>query len=503
MMRLRCGWIAAGCLLLGACVGSPPSTAELTARMLEAMGGRAVLQGAATLVLHGGGTRTRMGQIAVTGGEDPTGRLDRMTETIDLADGRAAFDYDIVNGDFTQHRTEVYTRYRDEPVGWGTTAGRPNVATSPNGLFSWATQNSPDMLLRRNVVTVALGAAATASPEQTAETRVFAGRETYYGSVRLPDGERIGLYFDPDTSLLAGFTALDTETMLGDVDAVYTFADYRAVGDLVLPHSLTIEKQGRPYAAIEYSDISINGTDALEVFSIPDDIVDQADAVIAADGPWVPLTWAPVAPGVYQAVAFSHHSMVVEFPSFVVVVEGPYTEAQALTLARRIEVELGKPIRYVVPSHPHYDHTGGIRALASVGANVLVARGHEAELRGIVGSPHTNPPDALARRAAAGAEVGTIEVFTAMTTIEQGAQSLELYEVTTIPHVVPKVLAYVPSSGALFQSDLFFGAPGPDATALYDAIAERGLDVEHIVGGHGGLLSFSALEQAAHAAGGE
>jgi hypothetical protein len=83
--------------------------------------------------------------------------------------------------------------------------------------------------------------------------------------------------------------------------------------------------------------------------------------------------------------------------------------------------------------------------------------------------------------------------------IEEGDQRLELYEVTTIPHVQPFLLAFVPSAGAIFESDLFFGGPGPDATALYEAVRDLELDVQMIVGGHGGVLPFSSLEQAADA----
>jgi hypothetical protein len=84
-----------------------------------------------------------------------------------------------------------------------------------------------------------------------------------------------------------------------------------------------------------------------------------------------------------------------------------------------------------------------------------------------------------------------------MTVIEEGDRRLELYEVTTIPHVNPATLAYVPDARVLFESDLFFGTPGPDATALYMAIRERGLEVQQIVGGHGGILPFSALDAVA------
>lgn len=474
-----------------------PTTAQLTERMLEAMGGREALESVELLVREGSGSRTRLGQIPETGGTDPTGRLTELTETIDFANERAAFDYEIVNNDFSQHRTEVLTTWEGERIGWGTTSGRENIAVSPDGLFSWATQNSPRMLLRRNVITLALAAGETASADEVAERSELDGRDSWRGTAQLPSGEEVELYFDVDSGLLNGYAALDTETMLGDVEARYLLDDYRSVDGVALPHSLTVLKEGRPYSSVEYSSVAVDDANAAEIFAVPDDVLDQAEQVVAADGPWSPLEWNEVAPGLYHAVGFSHHGMVVEFDDFVAVVEGPYTEAQSLTLARRVDAELGKPIRYVAPTHPHYDHTGGVRALAAVGADVVVASGHENELRGIVESPHTNPPDELARRRAAGEDVGGLDVFEGMTAIADDGQRLELYEVDGIPHVRPMVLAYVPGEGVLFQSDLFFGAPGPDASALYEAVVDLGLEPQTIVGGHGGPWPFSELEQVA------
>src|SRR5690606_5195170 len=127
-----------------------------------------------------------------------------------------------------------------------------------------------------------------------------------------------------------------------------------------------IRKDDGIYASMQYDTITVNDNSALAIFAIPQDVIAQADEVIAANGEsWVSLQWNPVAENVTHVVAFSHHSMVVEFPSFVVVVEAPYTEGQSLMLARLIEQNIGKPIRYVTPTHPHYDHTGGVRALAA------------------------------------------------------------------------------------------------------------------------------------------
>lgn len=489
-----------GVLLLIFCVSSafaqPASTRDLAAAMLDAMGGQEALEAVDTIVFTGTGTRTRLGQMERVGAEDSTATL-QITETLDLANGRAAFDYVVQTAaGFNQERTEVLTRFEGQPIGWATGGGRPNIATSVDGLFSWAAQNSPEWLLRRNVISIAL-AAADISADQRAEQRQFNGRDVLYGTMVLPlTGEQIGLYFNPDSGLLEGFSALDTEIMLGDVPANYILADYREVDGLRLPHSITINKDDEPYSSLSYTSITINDGDALAIFDVPEDAHDQARAVLAADGPWAPVRLEPVTTNVYHAIAYSHHSMVVEYPDFVAVVEAPYTQAQSLSLERLIREETGKPVRYVVPTHPHYDHVGGLRAMAALGATVVVAAGHEAEMRRIVESEQTNPPDELARRRAAGEAVGEIEVFSDTITLADRGQRIELYEVQAFPHMRPMVVAFVPAARVIFQSDLFFGAGSPDAEVLLGLIQQRALGVDYIVGGHSGPFPFSQLVQA-------
>ena len=84
--------------------------------------------------------------------------------------------------------------------------------------------------------------------------------------------------------------------------------------------------------------------------------------------------------------------------------------------------------------------------------------------------------------------------------LSDGKQTLELYSVTGNPHVEPKVLAYVPSARALFQSDLWFpglGAPaGPEAVHLLQSINALKLPVATHVGGHGGVGPHAELVKA-------
>jgi glyoxylase-like metal-dependent hydrolase (beta-lactamase superfamily II) len=311
------------------------------------------------------------------------------------------------------------------------------------------------------------------------------------------DGEDMGLYFDPETKLLAGFEVLDTETMLGDVNAQYILSDYKDVSGIKLPHHIKIQKDGEPYSEVQFASIVVNDPKAAEVLAIPQALAAQAQ-LAATQTDSFPMKLVKVANGVYQAQGFRHHSMVVEFPSYLAVVEAPYLDTQTRMLARQIAMQFpDKPIKYAAVTHFHYDHIGGVRAMAALGATILVAKEHEPALKKVLDAPHTHPPDDLAK---AGAKAGKMEVYEGKKVIKDGAQSLELIAFTGSPHVEPMVMAYVPSSRVLFQSDLWFpgtGAPANPAVAqLQDSIKKANLSVTTMVGGHGTIGPYADMTKA-------
>jgi hypothetical protein len=183
-MRPRSMVLAVAALCLNAC-STAPTERSLAQDAVTAMGGKEKLQAIQTITMNDGtGTRMRLGQLKKVGDTEPGGTLKKVVETVDITGGRASLDYELTNGDFTQHRHEILTRRGDQPVGIEIVGTRPIVATSPGGLFSWGTQNSPEFLLRRNVVSVVLAAADSASDAQPAQDKTFNGKMAKYAAVK-------------------------------------------------------------------------------------------------------------------------------------------------------------------------------------------------------------------------------------------------------------------------------------------------------------------------------
>jgi glyoxylase-like metal-dependent hydrolase (beta-lactamase superfamily II) len=503
MVRRYLGLVSAAICLAGC--SSTRTTQDLARDAVEAMGGEKVRSIQSYVMRGGAGSRTRLGQHVRAGGPDPSAKLADVVETFDLAGGRAALDYKIQTASgFSQHRQEVLTKRGDRLVGLENVEPRPVGVMAPAGLFSWGTQNSPSMALRRNVVRLALAAAA-AQGTAAAEDKALDGKMQKFGTATI-DGERIGFYFDPESKLISGFEATDTETMLGDLAAQYVVEDYRDVGGVKLPHRITIRKGGEAYADVQFGGGAVNDADALRVFDIPEAASAEVDRVLTLGPDYSPVSVMKVADGLHFVQAYSHNSLVVEFPTFLTVVEAPYTEAQSKTLGQTLAMQFpSKPIKYAAVTHPHFDHAGGVRGMAALGATILVAKGHDAAIGSLLEAPHTNPADALASRRAAGQPVGSLQAYDQKHVITEGSQSLELHAVTGSPHVEPMVLAYVPTSRVLFQSDLFFpGFPAtrtPENAHLLQSVRALKLRVDKNAGGHGGVNDFAELVKVVGTAG--
>lgn len=502
-IRYRSAAVLLTAFALSAC-SSTPTAKTLVQDSVTAMGGIDKLKAIKSVTMKDGtGTRFRLGQMVKATDQEAPGDLKNVVDTADLANGRASLDYELNNRGFMQHRHEVLTKMGDKPVGIEIVGTRPIIATTPGGLFSWGTQDSPDFLLRRNIVSIMLAAADSASDTEQAQDKELNGKMYKFVSAKTKSGEDVGLYFDPQSKLPAAYEVLDTEPILGDVQAQYILSDYKTVDGVSLPQHITITKAGKDYSNVQFTSIAINDPGIDQAFAIPDSAKDEATKAASSDE-YSPMKIVKVGTGVYHAQGYSHNTLIVEFPQWLALVDSPYTETQGIALWRAIQEQFpNKPVKYVAVSHYHYDHIGGLRYAAAMGATILVARDHEPVIRPLIEARHTHPQDELDKRrnGQPAQQTGSIELYDGKKVISDRGQSLELYPVSFPEHVDPMVLAYAPSAHALFQPDLYTPPAaangGPTAQHLLKAVKQLNLRVDTMVGGHGGIGTFADFVKAA------
>lgn len=154
----------------------------------------------------------------------------------------------------------------------------------------------------------------------------------------------------------------------------------------------------------------------------------------------------------------------------------------------------GKPIRWLISSHPHFDHIGGLRTYLHIGATIVAHMKNIAFLNNDVLSyePRTMKPDIVARWPPTELSEGyNYEAVQESYVISDNARILRVYYVQPLEHVEGMLMAYLPTERIAFQADLFDSHEPPRAAqlpamrTLYNQVERMQLDVATLAPVHG------------------
>ena len=231
-------------------------------------------------------------------------------------------------------------------------------------------------------------------------------------------------------------------------------------------------------------------------------------AVQSATVPPVQVETQRLADGVLYLTGGTHHSVAVEFNDFVVLIEAPLNEERALAVIDAVHRAIpDKPIRYVVNSHHHYDHLGGIRTLFHEGATIITHLSNRDFYKQEVLShePWTLAPDRLSLYPTTEFSEGyQFETVDMKYTVSDGTRNLDLYYLQGSPHSEGMLFAYLPTEKILVEADVYTPpAPGaplpaqPNASSLnlYDNIKAYNLDITTIAALHGRTATWAEFLQ--------
>jgi glyoxylase-like metal-dependent hydrolase (beta-lactamase superfamily II) len=262
--------------------------------------------------------------------------------------------------------------------------------------------------------------------------------------------------------------------MLGDMLFDATYTDYKDFGGVKFPTKI-VQKQG------DYPILDLTITDVKP--NVPVNIQAPPPQPAAAAS----ATSEKLGDGVYLILG-GYAALAVDFKDYIVVIEGPQSEDRASAIiAEAKKLIPNKPIRYVVNTHAHFDHSSGLRTFMAEGATIITHQTNKAFLEKVGSLPHTLSPDKLAESK----RKPLIETMTEKKVLTDGNHVIELYHMTNIGHHDGLIMAYLPKEKVLVEADAYNPAAQPNAPppatpspynlALVANIDRLKLDVNRII----------------------
>jgi glyoxylase-like metal-dependent hydrolase (beta-lactamase superfamily II) len=160
-----------------------------------------------------------------------------------------------------------------------------------------------------------------------------------------------------------------------------------------------------------------------------------------------------------------------------------------------------KPIRYLVNTHAHFDHSGGVRAFAAEGVTIITHEMNKPYFEKVFQYPHRINPDSLARSG----RTAMIEGVGAKRVLTDGTRTVELHHIRGNLHNDGLLMVYLPKEKIVVQADAFHPRPGappypfppPPTVNLLENIQRLKLDVAQVLHIHGGMDPIAVVAKAA------
>ena len=318
------------------------------------------------------------------------------------------------------------------------------------------------------------------------------------------------IFLDNSTFLPSKVETIEDDPIHGDVLIEVFFDDWRQVKGVMFPFLVTHELHDEVIEE-RRSLVDVNVSLSNYTFTIPPNTQNLSEGDMEKDSSrgWLASQWylrtlafgipqistdinhfanfTEMMPGVYHVTGSTHHSLVVEMNDHIVVVEPAlYEERSQAVINEIVKRWPDKLIRYIVSTHSHDDHIGGLRAYAAEGATIISSEAGLPEVEHILNSSHTIRPDSFQTSPPEQVKIETVPPDEKMT-ISDGNRSIDIYPVNN-SHSNDMLAVYLPSEKILLTSDLY--SPGFLPFSNYSKellafISDSGIDVNMIAGTHG------------------
>ena len=508
-----------GALFLASCA-TPTKEQSLVSKAADAMGGANALSSIKTISVSGTSKWWEPEQSDQPGGEPRFAAEGKIETMSDVASRTSRFDYQK-NFAYPAPRTFTYSEIVTPQAGYviGVDSNGRNAeslkanppAHSMSGYRLAATQRE-----RARGSITGLVAAMLANPDAVKPAADVNGLPAV-------QYQSFIVAFDPKTGLPERVRNLDYDNIWGDVNYDYVYSDWREFGGVKVPMKRSNQLNGRMVQEIQLTDVRINQPIDQARLQIPAGVL--ANAAKPATGN-VPYQWVirrqyigvymdsdnvsydtkgsqglrlqQLSPGVFFLTGGTHNSLLVEMSDHLIVVDAPVTDAQSMWLLNATRSQFpGKPIRWVVLTHHHMDHAGGVRGLLGDGATLVVGQGSYKHFNDVLRAPTTRNPDMKVMDLT---RVPIMEVPQSHVMTDSKGRQVMVYAMDN-PHAKGMLMAWVPDAKLGFVTDIWTpgpplpAKPNPGLAAVVNTVKKAGIQPERFAGGHGSVDDYQKLEK--------
>jgi glyoxylase-like metal-dependent hydrolase (beta-lactamase superfamily II) len=258
---------------------------------------------------------------------------------------------------------------------------------------------------------------------------------------------------------------------MGDMHIVATYTGWRDFDGVMAPATIVQTRGGWPFFEVDVASARANPSDLATIAPAP-----AAGGAGGAGGggggaaPEMTVTAETLGDGLYRLTTGpgSYDSLIVEFNDHIMMLEAGQSEARALAyIAEAKRLIPNKPIRYIMTTHAHADHTGGLPALVAEGATIITHENNGEFFERALNTPRTLLDDTLARNP----RPVTIDPVPDRKVYSDGTRTVEMHHAWPVPHSNGLLVAYFPQERILFQGDFSLPAQGQPANDHVTALA--------------------------------
>src|SRR5262249_22402175 len=159
-------------------------------------------------------------------------------------------------------------------------------------------------------------------------------------------------------------------------------SDWKDVAGAKRAHTLSVQLNGMEVQRLTLKEVTVNAPIPPNTFAVNDE---------------VKLT--ELAPNVQHVVGGTHNSLIVAMKDGIVVFDAPISEGQSRWVIDAAKAKYpGKPIKQLVLTHHHMDHSSGARTYVAEGAEIVMPAQARPFFEQMFQAEHQLSPDALAHQ---------------------------------------------------------------------------------------------------------